>query len=148
MKRPKTAMSAESGAKPSPPALSHGIGHLFKALGYSLAGLVCALKSSTAFRQECIVLLVICAALALTGKGAGWWLRCVCAWLAVMAGELLNSALEEAFNRITTEYSPGVKAGKDMASAAVFVLMLANAGVWLYVFGNDILALAAGGAGK
>ena len=86
--------------------------------------------------------------LALTGKGAGWWLLCVCAWLAVMAGELLNSALEEAFNLITTEYSPGVKAGKDMASAAVFVLMLANAGVWLYVFGNDILALAAGGAGK
>lgn len=141
-------MRAENGAKPSPPALSHGIGHMFKALGYSLAGLACALKSSTAFRQEGAALLVICAALALTGKGAGQWLLCVCAWLAVMAGELLNSALEEAFNLITTEYSPGVKAGKDMASAAVFVLMIVNAGVWLYVFGNDVLALVTGGAGK
>ena len=35
-----------------------------------------------------------------------------------------------------------------MASAAVFVLMLINAGVWLHVFGNDIIALVPGGAGS
>ena len=94
------------------------------------------------------MLAVICAALTLTDKAPVQWLLCVCAWLAVMAGELLNSALEEAFNLITTEYSPGVKAGKDMASAAVFVLMLINAGVWLHVVGNDIIALVPGGAGS
>ena len=141
-------MPADRGAKNAPPALSHGVAHVFKALGYSLSGLICALKSSTAFRQECAVLAVICAALTLTDKAPVKWLLCVCAWLAVMVGELLNSALEEAFNLITTEYSPGVKAGKDMASAAVFVLMLINAGVWLHVFGNDIIALVPGGAGS
>lgn len=141
-------MPAEHEGKNAPPALSHGVGHVFKALGYSLAGLACALKTSTAFRQECLVLVVVCAALALTGKEAAQWLLCVCAWLGVMTVELLNSALEEAFNLITTEYSPGVKAGKDMASAAVFLLLCVNAGVWLYVFGKDALALFTGGAGS
>ena len=141
-------MSTERNTGKKPPELSHGVTHMFKALSYSLAGLLCALKTSTAFRQECLVLLALCAVLLLTGKGFEQWLLCVCAWLAVMAAELLNSALEEAFNLITTDYSPGVKAGKDMASAAVFVLMIVNAGVWLHVFGRDILALVSGGAGS
>ena len=127
-----------------PPELSHGLIHVFKAFTYSMAGLRYALKSSSAFRQEGLVLLALCAVLWLTGKEAGTWALCLAGWLTVMAAELINSALEEAFNLITMEYSEGVKAGKDMGSAAVFVLMCANGLIWMYFFGSDLLALVTG----
>ena len=106
-----------------------------KALGWSLSGLVAGVRLSLSFRQEIIGLIAILAALALTGQKAEHWLLCVGAWVLVMAMELLNTALEEALDLITRDYSPQVKAAKDMASAAVFLLMLVNGAVWLYVFG-------------
>jgi len=112
-----------------------GLAHMGKALGWSLSGLVAGVRLSLSFRQEIIGLIAILAALALTGQKAEHWLLCVGAWVLVMAMELLNTALEEALDLITRDYSPQVKAAKDMASAAVFLLMLVNGAVWLYVFG-------------
>lgn len=120
--------------------LASSVIHMFRALGYSLAGLAAGVRLSLSFRQEILVLVAIAVVLALTGKPAGTWLLCGGAWLAVMTAELINTALEEALNLITTDYSPQVKAAKDMASAAVFLLLVFNAAVWLHVFGPDLLA--------
>lgn len=113
--------------------------HIGKALCYSLCGLGAGMRLSLAFRQELLVLVLVCVALALTGKGAGTWLLCCGVWLLVMVTELLNTAIEEALNLITLDFSLQVKAAKDMASAAVFLLLVLNGGVWLYVFGPNVL---------
>ena len=53
------------------------------------------------------------------------------AWLLVMAVELLNSAVEESINIGAPGYDERAKHGKDMASAAVFILLVLNGLLWL-----------------
>ena len=108
--------------------------HLCGATRYSLAGLARAWRQEQAFRHEVVVLAVLCLVLVLCGKPFGLSLLVLGAWLVVMAVELLNSAIETAFDMITTERDDRVKAGKDMASAAIFLAIAANVGLWMFVF--------------
>lgn len=117
------------------------LAHLGKALRYSSQGLAAGMRLSLSFRQEAGTLVIGAVLLAVFGKTSGEWLLCLGAWALVMAAELLNTALEEALNLITTGFSPQVRDAKDMASAAVFLLLLLNAGVWLFVFWPDISRL-------
>ncbi len=71
--------------------------HLMGATKNSLSGLVFAWKGEQAFRHEVLVLVVLAALLAVTGKDAGQWLLVLGGWLGVMVVELLNSADEESF---------------------------------------------------
>ena len=107
-----------------------GFFHIFKAAGYSLAGLATGLRLSLAFRQEAAILVLLGA----YGKPASTWLIGIGAWLLVMMAELLNTAIEEALNLITTDYNIHVKHAKDMASAAVFLMLALNAALWLCMF--------------
>ena len=110
------------------------IAHLFGATRYSLAGLARAWREEQAFRHEVVVLATLAVLLFATGKSLGLSLLTLAAWLLVMVAELLNSAVENAFDLITEERNDRVKAGKDMASAAIFLAILANAALWIVVF--------------
>ena len=105
--------------------------HLFRAGLYSLDGLKRAWVGEQAFRHEVLVLCCIPLLLFFLKPGAGWSAAALCAWLFVMALELLNSAVEEAFDLITKEQNIHVKYGKDMASAAVLLGLIANGILWL-----------------
>ena len=109
-------------------------GHLMGATRNSLSGLRYAWQGEQAFRHEVLVLIPLVLLLALTGKSAAEWLLVLGGWLAVMVVELLNSADEESFDLVTTEWNSHVKRGKDMASAAIFLAMVINAGLWIYIF--------------
>jgi diacylglycerol kinase (ATP) len=111
-----------------------GVSHLVGAARYSLQGLARAWREEQAFRQEAIVLGILFLALVLTEKSLGLMLLTVGGWLFVMSIELLNSAVENAFNLIDREPNDRVKAGKDMASAAIFLAIAANVGLWIFVF--------------
>ncbi len=114
--------------------LKEGFFHIFKAAGYSFAGLKTGLRLSLAFRQETGILLLLILLLAVYGKPAGTWLAGIGAWLLVMMCELINTALEETLNLITKEYNTAVKNAKDMASAAVFLMLALNAALWFCMF--------------
>ena len=47
-----------------------------------------------------------------------------------MALELVNSAVERAFDLIDRGYRAEIKAGKDMLSAAVFLAIVFNVILW------------------
>ena len=111
--------------------------HLMGATKNSLSGLVFAWKGEQAFRHEVLVLVVLVALLAVTGKDAGQWLLVLGGWLGVMVVELLNSADEESFDLVTTEWNEHVKRGKDMASAAIFLAMIINAGISTVIVRDD-----------
>lgn len=104
----------------------NGILHVFYALNYSLQGLLTGLRQSVAIKQEFLILLFLCFLGWYTGKE--WFLVVfsVIMWLFVIVAELFNSAIEEALDLITHEYSTKVKAAKDMGSAAVFILIMVN----------------------
>lgn len=118
--------------------LREGFLHIFKAAGYSLAGLGTGVRLSLAFRQECGILIALIILLAVCGKPLTTWLITVGAWLLVMMAELINTAIEEALNLITREYNIAVKNAKDMASAAVFLMLVLNAALWFCIFILDL----------
>ena len=60
-----------------------------------------------------------------------WAVIFVAAWLLVICFELVNSAVEKAFDLIDENFRPEIKAGKDMLSAAVFVAIALNVILWL-----------------
>ena len=55
------------------------------------------------------------------------WLVCI-AWIAaVMAAELINTAIENTVDMVTKEYNPYAKTAKDAAAGAVLILAIGAA---------------------
>ncbi|MCD6430503.1 MAG: diacylglycerol kinase [Deltaproteobacteria bacterium] len=96
---------------------------LWRATGYSLAGLRVAFRHEQAFRQEVYLLLVV--------VPLGFWLGdspvekvlLIGSWLIVMLAELLNSAVEAVVDRIGSAHHELSGRAKDIASAAVMVAL-------------------------
>ena len=109
---------------------------VWRAAGYSAAGLKAALKFEPAFRQE-VALFVVLAPL-------GFWLGrdgveralLIVSLLLVLVVELLNSAIETAVNRMSEQPHALSGRAKDLASAAVFVSMLLVMLVWTLVLAD------------
>lgn len=110
---------------------------LIHATKYSLEGLLQAFRSEQAFRHEVLILCILIATLWLQDKKISCCLLVISGWLFVMIIELLNSAIEKAFDLITTQIHPDIKSGKDMASAAIFLSIIINIYLWCYVFIYD-----------
>ena len=53
--------------------------------------------------------------------------------LLVLAAELMNTALEEVVDYLTTDHDPRAKRAKDCGSAAVALTALAGGVAWLVV---------------
>lgn len=107
-----------------------GIDRVRRALGYSMQGLVLAIRSESAFRQEAALALVMLPAAFWLGKG---WVE-----VALLAGtvvlvlivELLNSGIEAAIDRVSMDLHELSKRAKDFGSAAVLLALLICGGTW------------------
>lgn len=62
------------------------------------------------------------------------WLLCIALIGAVIALELVNTAIEAVVNMITTDYNVYAKTAKDTSAAAVLVMSIASAVVGLIIF--------------
>ena len=105
--------------------------HLVGAFKYSLAGLRRVWSGEQAFRHEVLIFPVILVLLWLIKPGFAWAAAIIASWLLVMSFELVNSAIEEAFDLVSPEYNIHVKYGKDMASAAILVAICAHVTLWV-----------------
>ena len=103
---------------------------LYRATLYSLSGLLAAFREEQAFEYEVAVLVVLLAVVLGVGAPFSEAVALIGCWLAVMAFELVNGAVERAFDLIDQEHNPHIKVGKDMLSAAVFLMILFNAVLW------------------
>jgi diacylglycerol kinase (ATP) len=107
-----------------------GLQRIVDAAGYSISGLAAAWRHEGAFRQEC--------ALALVMLPAALWLGRTWVEAALLAGsvmlvlivELLNSAVENAVDRVSEELHPLSKRAKDIGSAAVMLALLTCGALW------------------
>lgn len=107
-------------------------GRICQAAVYSLKGLRTALRQEQAFEYELVVLLLIGA---VSLSAALPWtevLTLAGCWLAVMAFELVNSAVERAFDLIDRNRRKEIGEGKDMLSAAVFLMVSFNVALWVF----------------
>lgn len=107
-----------------------GLGRMWHATRYSLAGLRAAWDEA-AFRLEaCLAVLMLPLAFFL---GRTWVEVVLLAGsvLLVLIVELLNTAVEAAVDRIGPEWHALSKRAKDMGSAAVFLSLLIAGASWL-----------------
>lgn len=111
---------------------SNPFSRLFNASRYSLDGLIYALKNEQAFQYEAAVFAVMCAVILLLDVPALWAALLMGSWLLVMCFELVNSAVEKAFDLIDENFRPEIKAGKDMLSLSVGILIAFNVFLWVF----------------
>lgn len=120
-------------SKASPHKSKSGLLRVWNALFYSLAGFKAAYQNEHAFRQECLLALVLLPlALVLPAGGIGKALMAGSV-LMVLIVELLNSALEAVVDRISLEQHQLAKRAKDIGSAAVFMSLINVAVTWALV---------------
>lgn len=97
----------------------------------SLRGLRHGVVREAALREEVIVL----AAAALFGffiaPSWTWYVAMLGAWLAVLAVELLNTAIERLADYTSPQHHPDIGVVKDYGSAAVFCMLCVAGLIWL-----------------
>ena len=106
---------------------------LYNASLYSIDGLLHALRNEQAFRYEAVVFCVLCLVLCISPLPLMRCLFLAGMWIVLMALELVNSATEKAFDLIDEDFRPEIKAGKDMLSAAIFLMVCFNIFLWAAV---------------
>ncbi len=112
---------------------TRGMRRLVNATYFSIAGLRAAWCNEAAFRQECLLVLVLTPAAFWLGQTAVERSLLVgTAWLVLIV-ELLNSAVEAAVDRIGTDHHTLAGRAKDLGSAAVFVSLALTGFVWILI---------------
>ena len=110
-----------------------GLQRVWRAMGYSLAGLRAAVRHEAAFRQE--LALGVPMLLLVPWLAPGRWQALMMAGsvVAVWVVELLNSAVEALADALSVEQHPLLGRAKDLGSAAVMLSLLFAAAVWAVV---------------
>lgn len=107
-----------------------GFERIYRATGYSLAGLKAAFTNEAAFRQE-LALVVILAPLGFwVGNSGVERALLIGSLMLVLIVEILNSAVEAAIDRFGEEQHFLSGRAKDLGSAAVMLSLLNVGLVW------------------
>ncbi|HTS53295.1 MAG TPA: diacylglycerol kinase [Burkholderiales bacterium] len=113
-----------------------GLRRIWNAVFYSIEGFRAAYRHEDAFRQECLLALILVPAAFFMPTGGVGKALMIAAVLLVLVVELLNSAVEAAVDRVSLENHQLAKRAKDIGSAAVFLSLVNVAVVWaLVLFG-------------
>lgn len=113
-----------------------GIGRIWHATLYSLAGIRVAWEHEAAFRQEVLLSMVLVPSAFWLGHSTVERLMLISSCLVVLITELLNSAVEAAIDRISDDQHRLSARAKDLGSAAVFT-SLWLAGITWGLIGYD-----------
>jgi len=115
-----------------------GIGRLWRATLYSIAGIRAAWNNEAAFRQEVLLSVILAPAAFWLGGSTVERIMLLGSCLIVLITELLNSAVEAAIDRISDDKHRLSGRAKDLGSAAVFI-SLWLAGITWGLIGYDRL---------
>jgi diacylglycerol kinase (ATP) len=105
---------------------------LWRATINSRNGLIFAIRSEQAVREELFVLLLAVPLACVVGDTVMRRVELVAAVALVLVVELLNTAIEKLADRLTMDHDPQIGRVKDMGSAAVGVSLLMAGAFWLF----------------
>lgn len=105
---------------------------LWRATVNSRNGLIFAIRSEQAVREELAALVLSLPLAWLVGATVMRRVELVCAVALVLVVELLNTAIEKLADRLTTDHDPQIGQVKDMGSAAVGVALAMAGAFWLF----------------
>jgi len=100
-------------------------------LGFALHGIGAGLRSESSLRQQAAAAVLVLAVLVWRRPAALWWALLLMNCGAVLAAELLNTALEHALDHLNPDLHPAIKLAKDCAAGAVLVLSLTAAAAFI-----------------
>jgi diacylglycerol kinase (ATP) len=116
---------------PARPARTQGFQRAIDATGNTFNGLLVAWATEEAFRIE-VTLLVLAIPLGwVIAPSFAWYVAMIGSFLAILAVELLNTAVEKLADHLAPAQHPAVGRVKDLGSAAVFCALLLGGVVWL-----------------
>ncbi|BDM64620.1 diacylglycerol kinase [Shewanella sp. NFH-SH190041] len=115
------------------PANNHGIKRVIRATGFSIQGLKAAWIHEAAFRQECILAIILLPLAFVFNTTTVESLLMVITVFLVLIAELINSAIEAVVDRISDEIHPLSGRAKDIGSAAVFLALVLCAITWALI---------------
>lgn len=112
---------------------------LLRAFGFAFQGLIHLFATQWNARIHFLAMLVVCV--------AGWWLRISrIEWLIliltctlVISLEAINTAIEAAVDRCSTEIHPLAKTAKDVGAAAVLIAAIGAVVIGCVVFVPHLL---------
>lgn len=104
--------------------------HTYRALRWSLAGLVAAFRTEISFRVDVFLFFIFFGLALWLGETAWEKALLIGVLFVVLAVELLNAALETVVDIVNPDYSELAGRAKDMASAAVLVSVINVIVVW------------------
>jgi diacylglycerol kinase (ATP) len=110
-----------------------GIKRIVLAMFFSVAGLRAAWRNEAAFRQECMLALVLTPTAFWLGRNAVERSVMIGSVWLVLIVELLNTAVESIVDRIGTDHHKLSGQAKDQGSAGVFVSLMLMFLVWVLV---------------
>ena len=113
-----------------------GIQRIINAFGYSIAGIAAVFKSEAAFRQECVLGILIVPLSFYLGRSGIERAILLGTYLIVLLMEMINSALEACIDRFGGEIHPLSKKAKDIGSALVLVAFILMGATWWLVLFN------------
>lgn len=106
---------------------------LSRAFGSTWRGFVAAWREEEAFRQECLLAILVVPLGLWLGENGVERALLVGPMFVVLALELVNSAVEATVDRIGVERHPLSAIAKELGSAAVFVAFVLLALNWILV---------------
>lgn len=98
---------------------THGVKRLYIASLNTVRGLKSAARSEAALREELFILIVAVPLALFLAPSIGWYVAMIGVILAILAIELLNTAVEKLADHVTPEFNPTIGMVKDIGSAAV-----------------------------
>lgn len=126
-------MTADARSSVRPGEKPRGLKRVLAAAGNSFGGFAGAWREEEAFRQECLLALILIPAGLWLGRNGIERVLLVGPVLLILIVELLNSAVEAAIDRIGAERHALSGLAKDLGSAAVFVSFVLLIASWVLV---------------
>ncbi len=117
-----------------------GFTRVARATVFSWQGLKAAWRHESAFRQECVLSLLMAPVAFLLGENLAQTALLIGVCFVVLITELLNSAIEAVVDRVGHEHHDLAGQAKDMGSAAVMVSIVLVQVTWLLVALNRLLS--------
>jgi diacylglycerol kinase (ATP) len=114
---------------------------IWRATINSRNGLIFAVRSEQAIREEIVALLLAIPAAWLVGATMMRRVELVCAVALVLVVELLNTAIEKLADRLTLDHDAQIGRVKDISSAAVGVTLVMSGLFWLFALAERMGAI-------
>lgn len=108
---------------------------------YAITGIIETIKLERNMRIHIFIMLLVIVFGIILKISVLEWIICIILFALVLAGELFNTAIENAVDIIMPERHDKAKIAKDAAAGAVLILAIASAVVGLIIFVPKLLEI-------